>query len=599
MSLLFSTLEAAAAWVVFDTCFKKAHSGILVWFMPGASKIFLLDDDLAWRAMLSRWITDWGFEVLVSSSFEEWASIISIERPDLVIVDPSSFENDILQSVLESAATTETPVIVISDSSMAERALELGAADFLLKPCHPSMIRSRLRAQLKLLEARSIMARVNEDLETKVGERTDELERLNRLFVQFVPHKIQERIRSTLKIEPGIYHDARVTILFLDVRGFTTIAERVGPEKSVQLLGELFQRFVPMISRHHGYIDNFGGDSFMAVFEGADSARNAAEAAMGIQRLVFFLMDSKTQSEIEKIRVGIGINTGQVVYAAIGSDERMASTVIGDQVNLSARMEKLTKAFQCQILISSSTYSELPEKVRQRGCRIVDNLRVRGRSEPVEVYELFSGDPDWILEKKREVLEVYQSAIGAYADRRFDEALLLFRECLKIYPQDAVSLEYVRRCRYFLKARPEEGFFRRGTTEGDNFIDPTVRRRFTRYAVNSKMEFEFYHNDPIRADTRFRVRGCLLDLSTEGMMIQSDHLPRVGSIFSLRASFQGTPLETELGMSTREFICQVRWVIEGSGRIGLSFVQLSQMEEEALSGALEKAQADGRLAVAY
>ncbi|MBU6375606.1 MAG: response regulator, partial [Bdellovibrionales bacterium] len=441
--------------------FNSLQSGTLKQVKSGSRKIFLLDDDLAWRATLTRWMSDWGFEVLVASSFEEWTSIMSVERPDLLIVDPSSFELDILESVMDFASSSETPVIVASDASLAERALELGAGDFIPKPCHPALIRSRIKLQLKLLDARSVMNQVNEDLEVKINERTGELERLNRLFLQFVPKKIQERIKSSLNVEPGIYHDARVTVLFLDVRGFTSIAEKIGPEKSVNLLGELFQRFVPMISRHHGYIDNFAGDSFMAIFEGENSARNAAEAAMGIQRLVFFLMDSKAQTviEVEKIRVGIGINTGHVVYAAIGSDERMASTVIGDQVNLSARMEKLTKTFQCQILVSASTHAELPEKVRHQGCRIVDNLKVRGRSEPVEVYELFSGDPDWILEKKREILTIYHSALAAYADCRFDEGLLLFRECLKVFPQDAVSLEYVRRCRYFLKAQPEPGFF--------------------------------------------------------------------------------------------------------------------------------------------
>ncbi|MBU6376330.1 MAG: PilZ domain-containing protein, partial [Bdellovibrionales bacterium] len=117
--------------------------------------------------------------------------------------------------------------------------------------------------------------------------------------------------------------------------------------------------------------------------------------------------------------------------------------------------------------------------------------------------------------------------------------------------------------------------------------------------VNSGMDFEFYHNDPVRPEARFRVKGQLLDLSTEGMMIQSQHVPRVGTIFSLRTSFRGTPLESELGIKSREFVCQVRWVMESLGKIGVSFIQLSREDEQTLTAALEKISAAGKIEAAY
>jgi class 3 adenylate cyclase/CheY-like chemotaxis protein len=563
--------------------------------MAARLKVFILDDDGTWRAALSRWLHDWSYEPISCSTDDDWRGAIRAENPDFVLVDPGASESGVLRELLETAEPADIPVIVISDASIAEESLEQGAADFIVKPCPPALICAHLQTQRKILEARVLLVQINAELEKRVVDRTQELANLNELFLQFVPRQFQERIRATLKVEPGIYDSADVTVLFLDVRGFTGLAERLGAERSVKILGGLFQNLVPMISAHSGYIDNFGGDSFMAVFEGAESARNAAQAAIRIQQWIFSRMIPGGDKDLENLRVGIGVNTGPVVYAAIGSQERMASTVMGDQVNLSSRIEKLTKAFHSQVLISATTYSQLDPFIRETGCRLVDNLRVRGRSHPIEVYELFSGDPEPILRKKIQIRAPFLSALEAYSERKFDDALELFRLCLRIYPQDAVSVEYVRRCRYFLKAMPEAGFFQRGVDEGQAFIDPAVRRRFPRYGLGSEMDLEFLHNDPLHCESRIRSRGRILDVSTEGMMIESAHVPVIGSVFSLRTSFRGTPLEQELGVQVREFVCQVRWTGRPGGRMGISFVQLSRDEENALMSALESACREGRI----
>jgi adenylate cyclase len=563
--------------------------------MAARFRVAVWDDDGAWRTALARWLQEWSFEPIILSTDGDWRTALLSERPDLMLVDPGAVENGVLEAVLGITDEFDTPVIVISEGSNAEASLEQGVADFIAKPCSPALIRARIRIQRKALENRSLLMRVNDQLELRVRERTAELAKLNELFLQFVPRKFQERIRTTLRVEPGIYDDDEVTVLFLDVRGFTSLAERLGSETSVKILGELFQNLVPMISAHDGYIDNFSGDSFMAVFEGEESSIKAAAAAVQVQRWILSRLAEKSSADFEHLRVGIGINTGPVVYAAIGSQERMTSTVMGDHVNLSARIEKLTKSFHSQVLISASTHDRLDPVTRESACRLVDNLRVRGRSQPVQVFELFSGDPEPILRKKLEIRRTFLSGIEAYSERKFVEALERFRHCLAVYPQDAVAMEYVRRCRYFLKVRPEEGFFKRGIDEGQEFVDPSVRRRFARYAFGSAMDLEFRHNDVLHRESCLQSRGRVLDLSTEGMMIESEHLAPVGTVFSLRTSFRGTPLEAELGSKVREFICQVRWTGRALSRMGVSFVQMSREEEEALSAALESACREGRI----
>jgi class 3 adenylate cyclase len=559
----------------------------------------VLEEDETWREVFSRWLSEWGYQVLAVSSVAEAVETLGKNPLALVLVDPLAVDSEVFSYCREMARSGGIPWIVVSSLALAERAIEAGASDFLAKPCAPALLRARIRAQLSLLEANEALLKVNRELEGHVQRRTRELETLNRLFLRFVPRQFQSQIRSTFKVEPGIYDDGEVTIFFLDLRGFTSLAERVGAEKSVRILGELFQKFVPMISEHSGYIDNFGGDSFMAIFEGPLSARNAADAAIQIQRWLGDNPDYVDHEGSERIRVGIGMNSGHVVYAAIGSSERMSSTVIGDQVNLCSRIEKLTKAFQSQILISGSTFQLLDSQTQQNACRLIDNLKVRGRVRPVEVYEFFAGDPESILEKKLEIRPHFQQAIEAYAKREFDGALERFRACLRAFPQDAVSLEYVRRCQYFLKVMPEPGFFERGLDEGQLFVDPSVRRRYPRYSLQAPMQFEFHLHEPGALESRMQLGGRLIDLSSEGMMLELDveSMPPMGSVFGLKTSFGGTALEPELGGSAREFICQAKWVNPRSKRVGLSFVQLTEKEEWELRQAIERASQAGRIQV--
>jgi class 3 adenylate cyclase len=465
--------------------------------------------------------------------------------------------------------------------AMIRDGIAQGALDWVIKPIDPVLLRARLEAWFKLRDAQEKLWALNETLEERFLGRTQELKEINDLFLRFVPRQFQERIFKTRSIDSGIYDSADLTILFLDIRGFTTLAEEKNAGDMVAALSHLFERLLPLISENQGFVDNFSGDSFMAVFEGEHSAENAVAAAIAIQRIM--------QMPGFSLRVGIGINSGPVVFAAIGSDERMSSTVLGDQVNLCARIEKLTKSFGAQVLISESTYERLPEGMWRDESRFVDHLRVRGRQKPVQIFEVCSGDPDPIREAKTVVRPLFDAALSHYAERHFEEALRGFRECLRIFPQDLVAIEYVRRCRYFLKNSPDQEFFSRGIREGEEFIDPSVRRRFPRYSISADVELEFVHNDLVLVDQRIRIPGRIMDISVQGLMLESIHCPPQGTVFDLRVGFGGTRLEAVLGRQVYRFVCQVRWRAPGNpSRLGVSFIQLSEDEESRLQAALER-----------
>lgn len=192
----------------------------------------------------------------------------------------------------------------------------------------------------------------------------------------------------------------RVTVMFADIRGFTTMSEGMDPDRIVDLLNEYFTRVTDVIFDHEGMIDKYIGDSVMAVFgvpmsKGNDAA-NAVNAAIQVQRLMLEMNRDAAARRWPELRIGIGINTGIVTAGNIGSPRRLDYTVVGDTVNIAARL--MSSAEGGQILISGSTAAELPEGSEVRKLRA---RRVRGRSEPVITYSVQWEEPGPKPQKKR------------------------------------------------------------------------------------------------------------------------------------------------------------------------------------------------------
>ncbi len=177
----------------------------------------------------------------------------------------------------------------------------------------------------------------------------------------------------------------RVTVLFADIWGFTSMSERMAPETVVEMLNRFFTAMVDIVFEHEGTLDKFIGDNIMAVFgtplEIDQPAVKAARCALAMQRRL-----REMQQEACQIgRIGIGINTGEVIAGNIGSHRHMDFTVIGDAVNIAARLESLTREMDADILVGPETQRELAPHFRLEACRPVV---LKGRQEPVPVYRL-------------------------------------------------------------------------------------------------------------------------------------------------------------------------------------------------------------------
>lgn len=260
---------------------------------------------------------------------------------------------------------------------------------------------------------------------------------------------------DTLDLLGGV--SAEATIMFTDVRGFTTITEEYGAQGTVSFLNEYFSLMVDCITAQGGMLDKFIGDAIMACFglpvRHDDDPDRAARAAINMIRTLWEWNAQRRDRGLKTVDMGVGIHTDHIVSGNIGSPKRMDYTVIGDGVNLASRLESACKAYSARILASENTVSRFNGTYRMRD---IDLVVVKGKTAPVRVYELLDYHDAQTFPAMRDVLGYFEDGIAAYRAARWDEAITRFEKCVSLNPGDGLSRTYVERCR-ILKATPPHG----------------------------------------------------------------------------------------------------------------------------------------------
>lgn len=272
------------------------------------------------------------------------------------------------------------------------------------------------------------------------------------------PQLVDELYKKNANIEPG-GEMRKVTILFSDIRSFTTISERLDANSVVSILNAYLSVMTEIIFRFQGTIDKFIGDAIMTVFgapiQKGDDAIRAVKTAIIMQEAMKSFNVSHSELN-EPIEIGIGIHTGEVVAGNIGSEKRIDYTVIGDNVNLSSRIESLTKIYKCPILISSATYAELQKEISQNIilAREVDTVIVKGKANSIKIYEVmcFFNEEEKSLKLQRKY--DFENALEFYKQRDFDKAIFEFDRIKK----DPLSEFYRDRCQEFLRNPPDKNW---------------------------------------------------------------------------------------------------------------------------------------------
>src|SRR5436190_12494483 len=293
-------------------------------------------------------------------------------------------------------------------------------------------------------------------------ERLEKL-RTRRTLERYVSKNL---VREILENPDSYYSSLRgvrvpVTILFSDLIGFTTLAEKADPEELVAQLNEHLSRMTSVIFSNGGTLDKFIGDAIMAVWGNvrslgmAQDAKHCARAALGMRRELRKLNEKWRGEGRMGLGMAIGINQGEVIVGNVGSQERMDPTVIGDAVNLASRLEGLTRVYGIDILVGASAAELVRDEVYLRS---VARVQVKGKIKPADVFTLVGSHDEKLDPEFLKWLETYEEGLEKFRVRDFTEAKILFSRFLEFYPDDRLAKMYLERALEYEQAPPDEAW---------------------------------------------------------------------------------------------------------------------------------------------
>jgi adenylate cyclase len=285
---------------------------------------------------------------------------------------------------------------------------------------------------------------------TQIEASKSELEKIAAASARFVPREFLRflKIESIVDARLGDSVQAEMTIMFADIRSFTSLSESMSPQQNFDFINSYLSRVGPVIRQYNGFIDKYIGDGIMALFP--NQAEDAVQAAIEMQHQVKIYNIHRQNSGYQPISLGIGLHTGTLMLGTIGEAERMESTVISDAVNLASRVEGLTKLYGVGIVASVQTLCRLDDPQHYK-CRFLDRVQVKGKKTPVGVFEIYDGDSDTMIQLKAQTQTYFEQGIFLYYQQQFAQARRMFRRVLQVNKSDKAASFYAERCAILMK----------------------------------------------------------------------------------------------------------------------------------------------------
>jgi len=383
-------------------------------------------------------------------------------QPDLILLDimmPGMDGFEVCRRLKADEATRDIPVIFLSaldDTANKVKGFATGAVDYVSKPFQPEEVRVRVNTHLTMNFLKQDLAEKNKELqaysvhlEERVRERTAELASLNRMYERFVPREFIHLLekKSILDIHLGDQVSQKMTVMFADIRGWTTLLEKMTPQQAFNFINAYLRRVTPVIKECNGFIDQYYGDGVMALFPGPPD--DAVKAAVSMQTAVAEYNKARAQDGHDAIGIGVGLHQADLMLGIIGSEDRMQGAVVADAVNLAARIEGLNKMYGSYVSLSDETLFSLKEPNKYRH-RFIDKVRVKGREDAVTVYEVFEGDPETIAGLKEQTKPSFENGLQLYYAKKFSEASVHFNQVLEKNAGDLAARIYLKRCANYM-----------------------------------------------------------------------------------------------------------------------------------------------------
>ncbi|MEP6516765.1 adenylate/guanylate cyclase domain-containing protein [Microcoleus vaginatus] len=293
------------------------------------------------------------------------------------------------------------------------------------------------------------LAQVFSHMVQTVKAREQELEKLLQAYGRFVPDEFLQFLgkQSMVDFQLGDHVSKEMAIMFSDMRSFTTMAEQMTPQENFDFINNYLQQISPEIRKHNGFIVKYIGDGVMAVFpEGVDDAIQAG--IVKLEQLHKYNQSRKINGDIP-LKIGIGIHVGDTMVGIIGDANRMQADALSDHVNLTARLEGLTKYYGVSLLISGDVVQRLsqPEKYH---IRFLDRAIVKGRQEAISVCEVLDVEVEPVRSLKIQTLPIFEEGLQEYCQGNFAKAIVCFEQIVALNPDDKPSQLYLKRIQSLL-----------------------------------------------------------------------------------------------------------------------------------------------------
>lgn len=359
-------------------------------------------------------------------------------RPDLILLDvmmPRMTGYEVSQKLREKFLASELPIVMLTAKNQTSDLIEgfsSGANDYVSKPFAKNELLARIKTHLRL-------AKINE------------------AYGRFVPHEFLKFLghESIIDVKLGDHTQREMSILFADIRSFTTLSEGMSPQENFNFINEYLNRVSPVIRAHNGFIDKYIGDAIMALFY--HSTDDALLGAIAMQKQVSLFNQEREKDGQKSISIGIGLHTGTLMLGTIGETRRMESTVISDAVNLASRLEGLTKVYGAGILISHQVLCCL-DYLEEHNLRFLDRVMVKGKKTAVAIFEVYDGDIPEQKQFKMQTKQRFEVAVFLYYQQQFEEAKKIFQEILQVNSIDKAAMLYIKRCQKYQYYGVPEGW---------------------------------------------------------------------------------------------------------------------------------------------
>jgi two-component system, sensor histidine kinase ChiS len=387
--------------------------------------IFIVDDEPINLQVLSNHLSLNHYSIIQASNGQEALEIMnSLDSiPDLILLDvmmPKMTGFEVCQKIREKYSASILPIVMLTAKNQTNDLVQgfvSGANDYLTKPFNKDELFTRIRNHLNLSKTSGA-------------------------YEKFVPQEFIKLLgkESIIEVSLGDHAEKFMSVLFSDIRSFTTLSESMSPKDNFKFINSYLKRMSPIIHTHNGFIDKYIGDAIMALFPA--EVDDAILSAISMLDALHEYNLNRHSSGYQPIDIGIGINTGNLMIGTVGGHNRMEGTVISDAVNLASRIESMTKVYGSNLLITENTYRAIQHPERYL-IREIDQVVAKGKQNAVRIYEVFNSDSEKIREQKLLTQGLFSEAVSEYYNKEFQKAKLLFQQVKEKSPNDKATDYYL------------------------------------------------------------------------------------------------------------------------------------------------------------